>query len=63
MFLPTHSPTRGEDEALTTEREALRRHNTEVEEKLVETEEDLAAARTSLRRMIRLENADPTIRM
>lgn len=42
---------------LATERDALRRENSELAQKLEEAEEDLAAARTSLREMIRRENA------
>ncbi|GAA3974025.1 hypothetical protein GCM10022384_25650 [Streptomyces marokkonensis] len=42
---------------LATERDALRRENSELAQKLEEAEEDLAAARTSLREMIRRENS------
>ncbi|MBW3705799.1 hypothetical protein DTB58_17275 [Streptomyces griseus] len=45
--------------ALTAERDALRQEKAELEGRLVEAEEDLAAARSSLRRMIRAENAGP----
>jgi hypothetical protein len=45
-----------QNQQLTTERDALKRENTELAEKLEETEEDLGAARTSLREMIRRDN-------
>ncbi|PJJ03472.1 hypothetical protein BX264_3856 [Streptomyces sp. 2333.5] len=44
------------NQELASERDALTRENTELTAKLEETEEDLAAARTSLREMIRREN-------
>ncbi|GGP56298.1 DUF6262 family protein [Streptomyces sindenensis] len=50
--------TRQNDE-LVGKTARLRREKTELEESLRETEEDLAAARSSLRRMIRAENAGP----
>lgn len=46
--------TRQNEQLIT--RDALERENTELEAKLAEAEEDLGAARTSLRRMIRAEN-------
>ncbi|WP_406296512.1 DUF6262 family protein [Embleya sp. NBC_00888] len=46
-----------QNERLIAERDALERERAEFEAKLAETEEDLGAARTSLRRMIRSENA------
>ncbi|MFF3403042.1 DUF6262 family protein [Streptomyces sp. NPDC002659] len=46
-------------EELTAERDALQREKATLVERLVDTEEDLAAARSSLRRMIRNENTGP----
>ncbi|MEV0446219.1 DUF6262 family protein [Streptomyces spectabilis] len=48
-----------QNEQLLVERDALKRENAELETKLTEAEEDLGAARTSLRRMIRAENIPP----
>ncbi|MEV7929011.1 DUF6262 family protein [Kitasatospora sp. NPDC088779] len=45
-----------QNEALTVERDTLRRENAMLAEKLEEAEEDLIVARTSLRQMIRAEN-------
>ncbi len=45
-----------QNERLIAERDALERENAQLEAKLAETEEDLGAARTSLRRMIHSEN-------
>ncbi|MFF9398200.1 hypothetical protein [Streptomyces sp. NPDC014744] len=45
-----------QNERLIAGRDALDRGRAELEAKLAETEEDLGAARTSLRRMIRSEN-------
>ncbi|MFJ2812627.1 DUF6262 family protein [Streptomyces sp. NPDC087294] len=45
-----------QNERLVAERDVLERTNAELEAKLAEAEEDLGAARTSLRRMIRSEN-------
>ncbi|MET7903376.1 DUF6262 family protein [Streptomyces sp. NPDC005355] len=45
-----------QNQDLTAERDALKRQKTNAEAKLEEAEEDLAAARTSLREMIRREN-------
>ncbi|MFD5409475.1 DUF6262 family protein [Streptomyces nojiriensis] len=50
--------TRQNDE-LVQETGRLRQEKVTLEESLRETEEDLAAARSSLRRMIRAENAGP----
>lgn len=47
--------TRQNDE-LATERDTLRLEKTELEARVEELEDDLAAARSSLRRMIRAEN-------
>lgn len=46
-----------QNERLIAERDALERERSDLEARLAETEEDLGAARTSLRRMIRAENA------
>ncbi|MEU1122406.1 DUF6262 family protein [Streptomyces sp. NPDC005899] len=46
-------------EEITAERDVLQRDKADLEERLSETEEDLAAARSSLRRMIRAENVAP----
>ncbi|MFF1460553.1 DUF6262 family protein [Streptomyces sp. NPDC058330] len=48
-----------QNDALASETARLRKKNGELEESLREAEEDLAAARSSLRRMIRAENAGP----
>ncbi|MFJ9448400.1 hypothetical protein ACIRRH_42335 [Kitasatospora sp. NPDC101235] len=45
---------------MITERDALERKNAALEGQLAEAEEDLARARTSLRRMIRAENTAGT---
>nr|WP_269857128.1 hypothetical protein [Streptomyces sp. RPT161] len=45
-----------QNQELAAERDALKRENAELAAKLEETEEDLAAARISLREMIRREN-------
>ncbi|MET8412997.1 DUF6262 family protein [Streptomyces sp. NPDC005195] len=50
-----------QNECLVTERDALEREKAELEAKLAETEDDLGAARTSLRRMIRSENSAPNV--
>ncbi|MBL3805911.1 DUF6262 family protein [Streptomyces sp. BRB081] len=46
-----------QNERLIAERDALERERGDLEARLAETEENLGAARTSLRRMIRAENA------
>ncbi|MFC9181562.1 DUF6262 family protein [Streptomyces globisporus] len=45
---------------LTAERDILQRQKVELGERLAEAEDDLAAARSSLRRMIRSENSEST---
>lgn len=45
---------------LTADRDILQRQKVELGERLAEAEDDLAAARSSLRRMIRSENAEST---
>ncbi|MFP3119390.1 DUF6262 family protein [Streptomyces sp. Iso 434] len=49
-----------QNERLIAERDTLERANAELEAKLAEMEEDLGAARTSLRRMIQVENGSQT---
>ncbi|MFF3787605.1 hypothetical protein [Streptomyces sp. NPDC001933] len=49
-----------QSERLIAERGTLERTNAELEAKLTEAEEELGAARTSLRRMIRFENGSQT---
>ncbi|MGW3983560.1 DUF6262 family protein [Streptomyces mirabilis] len=48
-----------QNQQLITERDTLERTNTALEGQLAEAEEDLAAARTSLRQMMRTGNSAP----
>ncbi|MFD7163741.1 hypothetical protein [Streptomyces violascens] len=48
-----------QNQQLLTERDVLERANAALEGQLAEAEEDLAAARTSLRQMMRTGNSAP----